>query len=349
VRGWLLVAAGLAVALGVAVASVLGRRLARPILAAEAAAGRLAAGDLTTRLPEPPPGTTPDELGRLARSLNQLAASLEYSRAAEQRFLLSISHDLRTPLTSIRGYADALADGTLTDVERGAAVIQQESLRLERLVRDLLDLARLESRQFRLEPELLDLVDVARRAVAASAEAAAGRQLELVALGSGAPVPVAGDRDRLGQVAANLVENALKFARSRVEVAVGSDAEGPWFTVGDDGPGIEDADLAHVFDRLYVGRSRPAREEAGSGLGLAIVRELVSLHGGTVSAQRRSGGGSLMVVRLPALERLTPVTPEPSRPPGAPGPPAPAPSGAPVTPAGAPPPGPGRPRPASGR
>lgn len=309
VRGWLLGAAGAAVALGVLVAAVLGRRLARPVAAAEVAAARLAAGDLAVRLPEPPPGQEGDELGRLARSINALAASLEHSRAAEQRFLLSISHDLRTPLTSIRGYAEALADGTLTDVDQGAAVIRQEAARLERLVRDLLDLARLESRQFRIEPEVVDLAEVARSAAEA---AAAGAQARGVAVGFGrgaaagrspeavAPkVTVVGDRDRLGQVAANLVENATKFARSQVVVSAGEDASGAWLAVADDGPGIAAEDLPHVFDRLYVGRSRPTREEAGSGLGLAIVRELVSLHGGTVHAEAAEGGGTVVVVRLP--------------------------------------------------
>ncbi|MPY92355.1 MAG: HAMP domain-containing protein [Acidimicrobiia bacterium] len=339
VRGWLLVAAGLAVALGVAVAAVLGRRLARPVVAAESAAARMAAGDLSVRLPEPPAGAEPDELGRLARSLNLLAASLERSRLAEQRFLLSISHDLRTPLTSIRGYADALRDGALTDVDRGAAVIQQEAWRLERLVRDLLDLARLEARQFRLEPQLLDLAQVARRAVDASAATAAAAGLELGAEAGDGPVPVQGDPDRLAQVAANLVENALKFASNRVEVAVGADADGPWLTVADDGPGIEEEDLPHVFDRLYVGRSRPARKEAGSGLGLAIVRELVSLHGGAVLAERAPTGGTRLVVRLPV------VRPAPAH--AAAPPAAAAPTLAP-TPGEAPPPGPAPPPPASG-
>jgi two-component system sensor histidine kinase BaeS len=346
------VAAGLAVALGATVAAVLGRRLARPVLAAEGAASRLAAGDLGVRLPEPAPGSQPDELGRLALALNQLAASLEHSRLAEQRFLLSVSHDLRTPLTSIRGYADALADGTLDDVDRGVAVIQREALRLERLVRDLLDLARLESHQFRLEPVRLDLADVAVRAAQASAAAGSARGVEVVAIAEG-PVPVVGDPDRLAQVTANLVENGLKFASRQVVVAAGADASGPWLTVSDDGPGIDEADRPHVFERLYVGRSRPTRAESGSGLGLAIVRELVSLHGGTVAVEARDGGGTRMAVRLPPTAgggdaRGGDAPGGPGRMAGGPAPSSAAPaSGPPLTGGAGPPPAPGPRPPAS--
>jgi two-component system sensor histidine kinase BaeS len=302
VRRWLVLAAVITLALGAGVAVVLGRRLARPLVAAERATSRIAAGDLTTRLPET---AGDDELVRLTRAINQLAGSLERSRRLEQQFLLSVSHDLRTPLTSIRGYADALADGTLTDVGRGAAVIQREAARLERLVRDLLDLARLDAHQFRLHLDVVDLADVARRAVEAFGPDAEREGIRLAlrepAEDAGA-VPVVADGDRLAQVVANLVENALKFAAGRIEVAVGSGEGWAWLVVGDDGPGIAAEDLPHVFERLFVAGGRPARHESGAGLGLAIARELVVAQGGTVSAGPRAaaeGGGTQMVVRLP--------------------------------------------------
>ena len=114
------------------------------------------------------------------------------------------------------------------------------------------------------------------------------------------PVPVRGDDHRLGQVAANLLENALKYANGRIEVR--TEADGTWsrLTVTDDGPGIPPEDLPHVFERLYVAQLHPARSEAGSGLGLAIVRELVHAHGGEVTAEAAPGRGTRMVVRLPA-------------------------------------------------
>ena len=160
VRRWLVLAAVVTLGLGVAAAAALGRRMARPLAAAQAATARIAAGDLSARVPEQ---SGSDELTQLGRSINQMAVSLERSRALERQFLLSVSHDLRTPLTSIKGYAEALEDGTLDDVGKGATVIRQEAARLERLVGDLLDLARLESRQFRLEERVVDLAAVGRR------------------------------------------------------------------------------------------------------------------------------------------------------------------------------------------
>src|SRR4051794_16353261 len=162
VRRWLVLAAIMTLGLGVAAAVALGRRLTRPLADAQAATARIAAGDLSARVPEQ---AGADELSELGRSINQMAASLQRSRALEQQFLLSVSHDLRTPLTSIKGYAEALADGTLDDVGKGATVIRQEAARLERLVGDLLELARLGSRQFGLEERVLDLAAVGRRAV----------------------------------------------------------------------------------------------------------------------------------------------------------------------------------------
>jgi signal transduction histidine kinase len=297
VRRWLVLAAIATLGLGVAAAVALGRRLTRPLAAAQDATARIAAGDLSARVPEQ---NGSDELSQLGRSINQMAVSLERSRALEQQFLLSVSHDLRTPLTSIQGYAEALADGTLDDVGKGATVIRQEAGRLERLVGDLLELARLESRQFRLEERVVDLAAVGRRAV--DAFRTDGQRAGVVIdweepTGS---VPVRGDDHRLGQVAANLLENALKYAERRIEVRAGAGGSWSWLAVADDGPGIDPEDLPHVFERLYVAKLHPARREAGSGLGLAIVRELVHAHGGEVTAEAAPGRGTRMVVRLPA-------------------------------------------------
>ena len=295
---WFLLAALATLAVGALVAWRLGRRMTKPLRQVEEATARIATGDLSTRLPAPEKGTD-DELASLMRSINTMAEALDRSRGVEQQFLLSVSHDLRTPLTSIRGYAEAITDGALADPGAGAAVILAEARRLERLVRDLLDLGKLDARTFSLDLHPLDLADVA-------AGTADGFQLEADDAGvvievdaPAAPVAVSGDADRLAQVGANLVENALRFARSRVTVRV--TAQGPWarLDVIDDGPGIAAEDLPHVFERLYVSRHQPRRTEAGSGLGLAIVRELVAAHGGTVDASAAPTGGACLSVLLP--------------------------------------------------
>lgn len=283
--------------LGLLAAYLLGKRLTRPIREASLATQRIAAGELSTRLSEPP-SNDHDELAELSRSINGMASSLERSRVLEQEFLLSVSHDLRTPLTSIKGYADAIDDGNV-DPKRAAGVIRTESRRLERLVTDLLDLARLQAKSFSLHLEALDLSAAVHTATDAVAAAEPSIAFHPVTTG---PLPVRADADRVAQVLANLVENAAKYARTTVLVS--ARAEGPWatVTVDDDGQGIAASDLPHVFERLYVARERPERKENSSGLGLAIVRELVQAMGGQVEAGSAPSGGARLSFRLPVVQ-----------------------------------------------
>jgi two-component system sensor histidine kinase BaeS len=295
---WFLVAALGSALLAAAVAITLGRRLARPIRQIDAAARRIAGGELATRLPEPAVDDT-DELSDLIRSVNAMAAELQRSRDLEQQFLLSVSHDLRTPLTSIRGYAEAISDRTSADPAWAAGVIGTEARRLDRLVQDLLDLARLRARSFSLHPTPVDLGEVVRVAVEAFRPDAATAGVRLVVTAPAA-VAIHADGDRVAQVVANLIENALKYGRTQVAVGVAVDGNAGIVTVDDDGPGIAPADLPHVFERLYVAGHRPTRRESGSGLGLAIVRELVEAMGGEVRAEVSPLGGARLLARFPS-------------------------------------------------
>ena len=303
--GWFALAAIATLGIGALVAWGLSRRLSQPLVHAELATRRIAAGDLSTRMPDD--GGT-DELSSLGRSINQMAETLERSRGVERQFLLSVSHDLRTPLTSIRGYAEAIADGTMATPADGANVILAEARRLERLVRDLLDLAKLESRQFTLEMTSVDLADVAATTAEGFRPEADEARVAIEVTPREAAF-VHGDADRLAQVTANLVENALKYATSRVTVDVRAGDGWAELDVRDDGPGIAAEDLPHVFERLYVSRHEPRRKEAGSGLGLAIVRELVTAMGGQVRASASPGGGACLSVALPLISSTSWATP----------------------------------------
>lgn len=285
-------------AVAAAAAAALARRFSRPIHDAVAATGRIAAGELGAGIPLPAHGDP--EVTALADAINRMSEDLRRARDHERQFLLSVSHELRTPLTSIRGYAEALADGTTDDVHAAASVILAESDRLGRLVADLLDLARLQTDRFALRLGPVDLAAV----VAAAAEA----QRPLVedaglVLDVSAPVPgpvVNVDPDRLAQVVANLVENAARFAVSRIEVGAGRGGAGAldgvvW--VADDGPGIATSDLVHVFERHFTS-DRSGTRRIGTGLGLAIVDELVRAMGGSVRAASpvAEGRGTRLVV-----------------------------------------------------
>ena len=222
------------------------------------------------------------------------------ARDQERQFLLSVSHELRTPLTSIRGYSEAVIDGTAEDPVAAATVISTEARRLERLVQDLLDLARLDADRFSLELRDVDAAQEVRQVVGGFRPRADALGLALdLAAGSERPCRVVADSDRLGQIVANLVENAASFARSRVVVGVVGDASRAVVWVDDDGPGIAPDQLTRVFDR-HVTSDRVGTGGKGSGLGLAIVRELATAMGATVHAESPlvDGAGTRLVVEL---------------------------------------------------
>jgi signal transduction histidine kinase len=309
--GYFILAGGAALLVAGAVAWQMSRRMARPLVEAEEATRRIASGELDARVPVR--RRDYPEFASLGGSINAMAQSLEDSRARERHLLLAVSHDLRTPLTSIRGFAEAIADGAIDDSGQAADVIIAESRRLERLVGDLLDLTKLEAKQMSISMRPTDAVEVVATTAEGFRPAAAKTGLQIVvrapdgagaadtwAAGPGAP-PVAADPDRLAQLLANLIENAITFALTTVTVSVRDDlAAGTCvITVDDDGPGIAERDLDRVFERFYRADRGPNRP-IGSGLGLAIVAELAAAMGGSVRAESpiNYDGGSRFVVTL---------------------------------------------------
>ncbi len=301
---WFAIASALTIAIALIAANRLGHRIARPLQQTEGVTRRIARGDLAARVHVPQREGT--ELVSLANSVNQMAASLAKARGAQRQFLMSVSHDLRTPLTSVRGFAEAISDGAADDVQYAAGVIGSEARRLERLVTDLLELAKLESGAFSLHCGPVDLSRVVTEATQAFAPAAAEQGLAIsIGKARAGEVMCDADPDRLAQVVANVVENALKYARSRVTVKTGRFDRGrPTVLVEDDGPGIPPEDLERVFERLYQSRL-PADRKVSSGLGLAIVEELVSAMGGEVRAESPIGanGGTRFVIVLQVVQR----------------------------------------------
>ena len=296
---WFALSAAVALAIAGLVSIGLGRRLGRPVHATVGITGRLAAGDLAARLPQPTADDT-DELAALARSINAMADGLERAREQERQFLLSVSHDLRTPMTSIRGYAEAIADGASDDPARSARVILSESRRLERLVGDLLDLAKLDADRFTLTLVSADLADVVEGVVDGFAPELAERGLVLHrAIDAEAAMIARVDVDRLAQLVANLITNAISYANSTVWAAVRRDGPVAVIEISDDGPGIPAAALPHVFDRLYQADNQGDRRGRGTGLGLAIVSELATRLGGRVDVRSVEGSGTSFSVRFP--------------------------------------------------
>ena len=291
----LLIATGIAVLLGLAVAW----RLSRPLRRTAQAAHELASGrrDVVVQ----PEG--PAEVAEVGAALNALAGALAQSEARQREFLLSVSHDLRTPLTAITGYAESLAGGVVPPEQAAqvGAVLLGESRRLGRLVADLLDLARLDAQDVRIEFGAVDLRDLAAAAAAvwSSRCEAAGVGFAL----ESAPVPLVAHTDgaRVRQALDGLLDNALRVtpAGRPIVLAVRAEPRGLVVEVRDGGPGLTEADLAVAFERSVLYERYRGVRQVGTGLGLAIVGRLVARLGGTVEAGHAPEGGARFTVVLP--------------------------------------------------
>jgi two-component system sensor histidine kinase BaeS len=252
------------------------------------------------RQPEPVPLEGAAELVTLAGAFNDLSEQLARARAAERSFLLSVSHELKTPLTAIAGYAEALREGVVTSEDAGAT-ISIEAERLGRLVGDLLDLARLNTTGFSIHPTDIDLAEVAEDAVRRYEHQAHDFGVSLVAVCDG-PAPATADADRVLQVVSNLVENALRLTPAGGEVRVVT-APG-LLQVEDTGPGLAGGDRERAFERFYLHSRYGHERPVGTGLGLAIVKELTHAMGGSVEVESDPGRLTVFTVRLavPATE-----------------------------------------------
>src|SRR5690348_5378681 len=295
-RLWLALLAGLVA--GLIAGPLLARRVARPIREAAQAAARLSTGDHAVRIKS----EGPREVDDLANALNELAAALALSEGRERDFLLSVSHELRTPLTTIKGYAEALADGVVgpDGAQRAGQTVLDEAERLDRLIADLLVLARLEAADLPLEVLPVDLTQLVVLAGEAWAGRTAAAGLLLRVQAPPYPVPVRTDPGRVRQVLDGLLENALRVVPSGAPVVLALYAQPGYATleVRDGGPGFTDDDLAVAFERGALSQRYKGIRRVGSGLGLALAARLIRRLGGTIEAGHAPEGGARFTVHL---------------------------------------------------
>ncbi len=288
----------LALSMAAALAWWLSRRLTRPVTQLTRATHRLAAGHHDVRVDL----DRHDEIGVLADDFNRLAQTLERNQLLRQEFLGDVSHELRTPLAVLRGEMEAMQDGLMPLTRDGIAALQGEVMQLEKLVADLNDLALSDAGALSYRMERLDLAELARQ-VAMPHQAALQRlgltlRLDL----PGEPVPVRGDAARLRQLVDNLLTNSGRYtdAPGRVELRVAASAGRAHLAVSDSAPGVPEAELERLFDRLYRVDASRNRQTGGFGLGLAIARNIVQAHRGEIAASRSPLGGVCVAFALPS-------------------------------------------------
>jgi signal transduction histidine kinase len=296
-------AAAIGLVVSILLAWLISRWVAAPLQRLSKATLAVAGGDFSQRAKL----EGPREVQDVADSFNLMVDQVRTSQQVQRDFLANVSHELKTPLTSIQGFAQAMLDGAVADEQasnRAAQVIYDESDRLRRLVEDLLDLARLDAGQIEFIRQPVDLQALLKRVVDKLVMRADERGVELVDNITELPAMI-GDGDRLVQVFTNLVDNAIKHTPENGKVRVRTEAASGWISVhvDDSGSGIPSEDLSRIFERFYqVDKARSGGKGRGVGLGLAISRQIVEAHGGRIVAQSTVGKGSRFTVQLPVVK-----------------------------------------------
>ncbi|MCU1426284.1 MAG: histidine kinase with domain [Actinomycetia bacterium] len=307
---WPSISGIIAGAVALSIVWVLARGMTSPLREMAQAIEAMARGDFSSRVR----ATSRDEIGALARAFNQMAAELAETDRVRRDLVANVSHELRTPITALQARLENIIDGVEEPDPETLQTMLAQVERLGRLVQQLLDLSRLESGTVPLERREFDVEPMLQHAV---------RESQLQSPNVAMTVEVdpddltlEADPERLHQVVANLVENAVRHspAGGKVAVAAHDAGDAVQFEVSDDGPGISDSDKARVFERFYRADSARSSRNGGAGLGLAIAQWIVDLHGGEIHPERREPHGCRMVVTIPNRRDGNPAPREPAMP-----------------------------------
>ncbi|HEY77493.1 MAG TPA: HAMP domain-containing histidine kinase [Dehalococcoidia bacterium] len=285
-----------ALVISLILAFLFARSVYRPLKQVTGAARRIARGEYDQKIPV----TSPREFGELAASFNDMAEKVDQSQQQLRHFVADVSHELKSPITAIQGFAQALVDGTAGDENtrlKAARIINDESKRMKRQVDELLELARMQSGQLKVNHEPVNLSELLEHCHELFSIQAQEKGIRLETAAE-SPVTVVGDIDRLEQLFSNLLDNAIKNSPAGSEVRLTASRSAGGYTevrVADSGPGIPPEQIPYVFERFY----QVTGVRTGVGLGLAIAREIVWAHGGTIEVRSEPGEGAEFMVKLP--------------------------------------------------
>lgn len=274
-------------------------RLTKPLKQMSEASRAMAKGDFSKRIPV----TTDDEIGELATSFNMMTNSLAQLEGMRKSFVANVSHELKTPMTTIGGFIDGILDGTIEPEKQEyyLEIVSSEVKRLSRLVQSMLSMSRLESGEFSLKPELFDLREMIFTIVISQEQRIESKSLQITGLDELQGLSIKADRDLIHQVVYNLVDNAVKFTEDggNISFSLKSDKNFALLTVTNSGSGIPEKDLPFIFERFYkVDKSRATLKNS-TGLGLYIAKTIITAHGGTVSVSSKENDLTTFKITLP--------------------------------------------------
>lgn len=277
------------------------KSLVKPLIEMKTAAQEFAEGNFSTRISH----HDDDEIGQLANTFNEMAESIQKEDEQRKEFLANVSHELRTPLSHIKGYMEAIQMGIVSeeDVYKYQQIIVRESMRMERLVDDLLDLAKLESKEFSLKTAPISLAQTVEEAVEKIKPKMIEKDIDLECK-LDYELIVEADTERLEQALLNILDNAIRYTNQKGKISITLQKEASasaLLTIEDSGSGIPKEDLKKVTERFYRVNKARTRKEGGTGLGLSIVENLIKLHNGTLHIDSNFGKGTIVVIRLPLI------------------------------------------------
>ena len=281
------------------VSLVTSRKMTEPLMDMNRAAKEIAGGNFEKRVEI----TGEDEMGQLAESFNHMAESLENIEKSRRAFIANVSHDLRSPLTSIQGFLTAMLDGTIPPEkqERYLRIVLEESQRLSRLAEGIVDMSRAQDSKIVLEETDFDLNEIIRENCAVLEPQMEEKGMRIEVSFAAKETMVHADQDKISRVLHNLMNNAVKFSKEGGIIEVETTFSGKnkiLVSVKDHGSGISEEDQKYIFDRFYKVDSTRNKDKAGAGLGLSIVREFIQAHGETVAVKSKLGEGSTFLFTL---------------------------------------------------
>jgi signal transduction histidine kinase len=284
-------------ALGILLIGLMSTRISRPLTQMNAIARLISRGDFSRKADV----KSRDEIGQLARSFNTMADELKKQEDLRSGFVANVSHELRSPLTSIHGFAQGMLDGTISasDHQKYLEVIVGETRRLNKLIRELLDLSQIESGKFPLNLQSFDVNELISRVLITFEEKIESKCIDIEVDFRQDKAMVLADPDRIEQVVINLLDNAVKYTNASGHIKIWSHAAVDKMLIGisDDGPGIPEEDQPYIWERFYkVDKSHSGKQ--GTGLGLSIVKKIIDQHGERITLQSKPGGGTVFVFSL---------------------------------------------------